>query len=260
MKGIVLAGGTGSRLWPLTVSISKQLLPVYDKPLIYYPLATLMQAGIQDILIITTSHDQTDFIKLLGDGNAFGINLSYAIQSEPRGLAEAFLIGKTFIEDEDVALILGDNLFAGIDFTEAMEKFKNQKGAHIFAYEVSNPSAYGVLEISDDGRPISILEKPQNPNSNWAVTGLYLLDKSAHQFASEILPSARGELEITDVLMRYLIQNKLYVNFLSRGTAWLDTGTPDSLHDAASYVRIIHERTGISIGNLVEVANQNSWL
>jgi glucose-1-phosphate thymidylyltransferase len=260
MKGIVLAGGTGSRLWPLTISVSKQLLPIYDKPMIYYPISTLMSCGIREILLITTLSDQGNFKSLLGDGSKFGINLSYEIQDNPNGLAESFLIGDKFIANNDVALILGDNLFSEVNFQPALQAFREKGGAHIFTYTVSNPSAYGVVELSAEGAPISIEEKPSLPKSNQAITGVYFFDNRVVNYARRVRPSSRGELEIVDVLKSYMDSNELAVTSLRSGSAWLDTGTPQSLHDAASYVRVMAERTGISIGDLDQIAKQNGWL
>ena len=260
MKGIVLAGGTGSRLWPLTISVSKQLLPIYDKPMIYYPISTLMSCGIREILIITTSTDQKNFKNLLGDGSRFGIKLNYAIQNEPNGLAESFIIGEEFIEGSDVALILGDNLFSGVDFGASLKVFEERKGAHIFTYTVSNPTQYGVVEVNEIGEPLSIEEKPYQPKSNQAITGIYFFDNKVVEYAKSVMPSPRGELEIVDVLKTYLNQSRLNVTNLESGVAWLDTGTPQSLHDASSYVRVMAERTGISIGSLHHIAIKNEWI
>jgi len=260
MKGIVLAGGTGSRLWPLTISVSKQLLPIYDKPMIYYPISSLMSCGIREILLITTSTDQNNFKNLLGDGSQFGIKLNYAIQNEPNGLAESFIIGEEFIEENDVALILGDNLFSGVDFGTSLQVFNGKKGAHIFTYVVSNPTQYGVVEVNENGEPLSIEEKPHQPKSNQAITGIYFFDNKVVEYAKSVIPSPRGELEIVDVLQTYLNQGRLNVTNLESGAAWLDTGTPQSLHDASSYVRVMAERTGISIGSLHHMAIKNNWI
>ena len=260
MKGIVLAGGTGSRLWPLTISVSKQLLPIYDKPMIYYPISTLMSCGIREILLITTSTDQNNFKNLLGDGSQFGIKLNYAIQNEPNGLAESFIIGEEFIEENDVALILGDNLFSGVDFGTSLQVFNGKKGAHIFTYVVSNPTQYGVVEVNENGEPLSIEEKPHQPKSNQAITGIYFFDNKVVEYAKSVIPSPRGELEIVDVLQTYLNQGRLNVTNLESGAAWLDTGTPQSLHDASSYVRVMAERTGISIRSLHHMAIKNNWI
>jgi glucose-1-phosphate thymidylyltransferase len=259
MKGIVLAGGTGTRLWPVTKSVSKQLLPVFDKPLIYYPIATLMQAGIREILIITTPYDQVNFQQLLGTGNQFGVTFSYAVQEKPRGLAEAFIVGEGFIGDEAVAMILGDNVFSGFSFSDLeIENFT--KGAHIFTYAVANPSAYGVLNFNQDGSIDSIEEKPRDAKSNFAVTGLYFFDSTVSARAKNLLPSARGELEIVDLIGTYLESKTLSVTNLAAGSAWLDTGTPEGLHDASSYVRVIEERTAVKIGCLEEIAFKKSWI
>ena len=260
MKGIVLAGGTGSRLWPITRSISKQLLPVYDKPMIYYPIATLMLAGIRDILIITTPHDQSQFIELLGDGKELGLSFQYAVQSEPKGLAQAFTIGEEFLEGHSCLMILGDNIFHGAGLGRDILKDIPSSGAHIFTYEVSNPSDYGILTIGEDLTPKSIVEKPLHSLSSLAVTGLYFFDNKVVDFAKQITPSARGELEITSVLEKYLIEGTLTYTRLSRGAAWLDTGNVNSLWEASSYVRIIEERTGLKISCLEEIAYHNGWI
>lgn len=260
MKGIILAGGTGTRLWPITKSVSKQLLPIYDKPIVYYPLSTLMLAGIQRILIITTLKDRESFMNLLGNGKQFGISLEYAIQDRPSGIAEALIIGKDFVGNEEVALILGDNFFYGAGLSLMFEEAKASKRPSIFVTEVSNPSDYGVVEVDAAGLPIRIVEKPRTPLSNYAITGLYFLDSSAAQRAEAVKPSARGELEITEVLSSYLITGSLNVSFMSRGMSWLDTGTPKSLHDASSFVQVIEERTGTKIACLEEIAWRNSWI
>jgi glucose-1-phosphate thymidylyltransferase len=259
MKGIVLAGGTGTRLGPLTRSVSKQLLPVFDKPLIYYPIATLMQAGIREILIITTPHDQNLFKNLLGDGAQFGIKFEYVVQEKPGGLAQAFIIGKDFIGQDNVALVLGDNVFSGISYLEL--NFGNfLDGARIFSYAVSNPEAYGVLSYDADGQIHSIIEKPQNSQSNLAITGLYFFDASVVNRAEALTPSTRGELEIVDLIKLYQIDGSLQVTNLLAGTVWLDTGTPEGLHDAASYVRVIEERTAVKIACLEEIAFLRGWI
>jgi glucose-1-phosphate thymidylyltransferase len=260
MKGIVLAGGTGSRLWPITRTVSKQLLPVYDKPLIYYPIATLMLAGIREILIITTPHDQPHFIHLLGDGSDFGLSFKYAIQGEPKGLAEAFIIGEDFLSGDSCLMILGDNIFHGAGLGREISKVLPTSGAHIFTYEVSNPSEYGVLEIDENGIPLTIIEKPRSYISNLAITGLYFFDSKVSSYAKLIKPSERGELEITDILNTYLINGEITKTALSRGTAWLDTGNPNSLSDAAIYIRVVEERTGLKIACLEEIAFMNSWI
>lgn len=260
MKGIILAGGTGKRLWPITKSVSKQLLPIYNKPIVYYPLSTLMLAGINDILIITTKTDQEAFKNLLGNGSKMGIKLSYATQNNPNGIAEAFLIGKEFIGGEDVALILGDNFFYGAGLSSMFADARKLNKASIFVTEVSNPSDYGVVEISESGKPLVIVEKPKEPKSNFAITGLYFLDSSVARRAESVKPSERGELEITEVLTSYLNDSNLNVSYLSRGMAWLDTGTPNSLHDASSFVRVIEERTGTKIGCPEEISWRNGWI
>lgn len=259
MRGIVLAGGSGTRLGLLTKCMSKQLLPVFDKPLIYYPIATLMQAGIREILIITTPHDQDSFARLLGDGSQFGVNFSYAVQNYPGGLAEAFIVGKDFVENKQVALILGDNLFNGIPDEDLV--FQNfVEGARIFTYSVKNPQSYGVLSMDINGVIESIVEKPQYPKSNLAITGLYYFDSSVVGRAESLKPSARGELEIVDLINSYLAERKLTVTTLTPGTVWLDTGTPEGLHDAASYVRVIEERTDVKIACLEEIAFSKKWI
>lgn len=260
MKGIVLAGGTGSRLWPITKSCSKQLLPVYDKPMIYYPISTLMLAGIREILIITTPEDQSAFKNLLGDGSNFGVAFTYAVQPKPEGLAQALIIGEKFLAGDSSLLILGDNIFHGDGLGNNLSHFLPSTGAHIFTYEVSNPSDYGVLEIDEKFKPISITEKPIDYLSNLAVTGLYFFDQIASSIAREIRPSARGELEITSVIEYYLKAEQLTFTALTRGTAWLDTGNSKSLNDAATYVRIIEERTGLKIACLEEIAYLNEWV
>lgn len=259
MKGVVLAGGRGTRLYPLTTVISKQILPIYDKPLIYYPLSTLMLAGIRDILIITTPEDQLLFKKLLGTGGKLGINLSYMIQAEPKGLAQGVLIAKDFLGDSPFALILGDNLFYGQGLGRELQKFQNIKGAHVFGYAVSNPSEYGVATIDAKGQVTHLEEKPEKPNSNIAITGLYFYDNRAVGFAEELKPSRRGEIEITDLNSRYLEAGELSCTILPRGTAWLDTGSFNGLHDAATFVRITEERTGLRIGDPNDVAKIQGW-
>ena len=249
MKGIILAGGTGSRLWPSTISLSKQLIPIFDKPLIYYPLSTLMLAGIREILIITTEEDQNSFIRLLGDGNKFGVNLHYETQKNPEGLAQAFLIGKEFIEDGNVALILGDNIFHGSGLGGNLAKCTNPNGALIFGYEVSEPQRYGVAEIDSSGCVISIEEKPNSPKSDLAIPGLYFFDKDIFNICRNLKPSARGELEITDAIKEYLSLGKLSVIALPLGTAWLDMGSYESLLEAGEFVHIVQSRQGILIGD-----------
>ncbi|MDT0190161.1 glucose-1-phosphate thymidylyltransferase RfbA [Rothia terrae] len=254
MKGIILAGGTGSRLHPVTLGVSKQLVPVYDKPMIYYPLSTLMLAGIQDILIITTPKDHNQFKRLLGDGTQFGVRFSYKIQESPDGLAQAFLLGKEHIGDDSVALVLGDNIFYGPGLGTQLRKYKNITGAAVFGYHVADPTAYGVVEFDENFKAISIEEKPRVPKSDYAIPGLYFYDNRVVEFAEKITPSERGELEITDLNRMYLEQDSLHVEILPRGTAWLDTGTFDSLADAISFIRTVQNRQGLSIGCPEEIA------
>jgi len=260
MKGIVLAGGTGSRLFPLTVAFSKQLLPVFDKPLIFYPVSTLMAAGIKDILIITTPQDQALFQKLLGSGEELGINISYAVQNHPKGIPEAFLIAKNFIGGEKVALILGDNIFFGTGLGRNLKNFTEVSGAQIFGYEVTDPEKYGVATLDDNGNILSLEEKPTIPKSNLAITGLYFYDNSVIEKTKNLKPSQRGELEITDLNAAYLSDRKLKIEILPRGTAWLDTGTFDGLNDASNFVRVIEERQGTKIACLEEIAWRNNWI
>ena len=260
MKGIVLAGGTGSRLWPITKGVSKQVLPVYDKPLIHYPLGTLFMAEIREILIITTPEDLSSFKRLLGDGSEFGVTFEFAVQDKPNGLAEAFIIGEKFISDERVSLILGDNIFHGVGLGRQLQEIKMDDGATIFAYKVSNPESYGVVAFAQNGKVISIEEKPLVPKSNYAVPGLYFYDPQVVEIAKQIKPSKRGELEITSVNDFYLNSGELNIRVLERGTTWLDTGTIQNLHAASSYVQIIEERQGSKISCLEEIAWRNGWI
>ena len=260
MKGIVLAGGTGSRLWPITRGVSKQLLPVYDKPMVHYPISTLMNAGLREILIITTPEDQRAFLRLLGDGAELGVQFSYVTQPRPEGLAQAFLLGADFLAGEAAALVLGDNIFHGPGLGRRLQTLRDVAGGHIFAYRVANPCEYGVVEFDDDGRAISLEEKPTQPRSNYAVPGLYFYGPDIVEVARQIKPSARGELEITAVNQHYLNEGRLSVSVLERGTAWLDTGTFRSLHDAAEYVRVMEDRQGLKLACLEEIAWRNGWI
>lgn len=260
-KGIILAGGTGSRLHPLTISVSKQVLPVYDQPMIYYPLSTLMQSGIRDILIITTPHDQEIFKALLGDGSSWGINLSYALQPKPEGLAQAFIIGEEFVGSSRVCLILGDNIFYGQSVEQKLRvAIESPRGATIFGYYVNDPDRYGVVELDSEGQVIGLEEKPEIPKSNYAITGVYVYDNSVIDVAKSIRPSARGELEITDVNMAYLKRDDLEIELFDKGTAWLDTGTVQSLLDAANFIKVLQDRQGLKIGCPEEIAFRKGFI
>ena len=260
MKGIILAGGSGTRLWPITKAISKQLMPIYDKPMIYYPLTTLMQAGIRDILIITTPDDQAGFQRLLGDGSQWGINLEYAVQPKPEGLAQAFIIGEEFIGGDKVALVLGDNIFYGAALDDSLRACTDPDGGIVFAYKVSDPERYGVVEFDDQNQAVAIEEKPVQPKSNFAVVGIYFYDNDVIEIAKKVQPSARGELEITSINAEYLRRGKLKVQTLDNGDVWLDTGTISSLTDAEDFVRVVQTRTGQIVGSPEKTAFQNDWI
>ena len=264
MKGIILAGGSGTRLYPITKAVSKQILPLYDKPMVYYPLSCLMLAGIREVLIISTPRDISCFKELFGDGSWLGMDFHYAIQDKPRGLADAFIVGKEFIGNDDVALVLGDNIFYGQSFTKtlknAAEKIATQKGAVIFGYYVADPTSYGVVEFDKDGNALGIEEKPANPKSNYAVPGLYFYDNSVVQIAQEVKPSARGEIEITSVNNEYLARKQLKVELLGRGMAWLDTGTYDGLLEASNFIATIEKRQGMYVSCIEEIAYRNGWI
>jgi glucose-1-phosphate thymidylyltransferase len=260
MKGIILAGGSGTRLYPITLGVSKQLIPIYDKPMIYYPLSTLMEAGIREILIISTPHDLPRFEQLLGDGSRIGCEFSYKVQEEPRGLADAFIVGAEFIGDDKVAMVLGDNIFYGSTMPELLASSNDPDGGIIFGYQVADPERYGVVEFDDQNNVVSIEEKPETPKSNYAIPGLYFFDNQVVEIAKNVQPSARGEIEITEIHNAYLKQGNLKVALLDRGTAWLDTGTFGSMNDASEYIRVIEKRTGIKVGCIEEVAYKQGFI